>query len=194
MNEVDIAISLMRDGFASAKNVMERILHTPIAIERIENDDYAIQRLILNGGPQIQVLKTELKGEIVGACFLLLTESDVHKISNACLPEKINLSKSKESELMKAQFLMEIDNMIAAAVITEFANFFDILAYGDVPTLEQIPSNSLNNYLEFETSQFETVIHSRAIFHAPDLAISPHFIWIFQGELLDKIKNVKTTN
>ncbi|MEP1097231.1 MAG: hypothetical protein ABJG78_19100 [Cyclobacteriaceae bacterium] len=189
MNEVDVAADLIRGGFASAKNSMEQILRTPIAVERIEHDDYAMDRFMLNGGDEVHLLKTELRGELAGACYLLFTSDEVGKINKACLPDSILENRSPENELMKIEFLKEFDNMLSAAVITEFANFLGILLYGDVPSLDIISTFSLAKYLDGETEKFDNVIHLRAIFHGPELAISPHFIWAFQGELLDKIKN-----
>jgi len=189
-NEVEAAAQLINGGFSLAKKSMEQILQTPIAIERIEYDDQALDRFALVGGNEVHLLKTELKGELAGACYLIFANDDVEKINHACLPLDISSGKSADSELMKVEFLKEIDNILAASVITEFANALEILAYGDVPSLVSIPSSTLHKYIESEIKKNETVIHSRAIFHGPALSISPHFIWIFQDELLDKIKNI----
>ena len=134
--------------------------------------------------------KTELKGQLKGTSHLIFSEDEVTKIYKACLPPNIINDDSAESKMMKMGFLSEIDNMVAAAVITEFSNFLGLDLFGHVPSLQVMSSREVNEFLEKESGEFDSVIHFKANFHGIELNISPDFIWIFQDKFVERIKEV----
>ncbi len=138
----------------------------------------------------VHAIKTELKGELKGTSHLIFREDEVAQIYKTCLPAQILESDSPESSMMKMGFLTEIDNMMAAAVITEFSNFLGLEIYGHVPTLTVLDSGEVNDYLKKESGEFDSIIHFKAIFQGVELDISPDFVWIFQEEFVDKIKEL----
>ncbi|MEO9484747.1 MAG: hypothetical protein ABJG47_14910 [Ekhidna sp.] len=174
-----------------AKSSMEQILQSPINIEQI---DYISAELDLDrfGGPNqdVHLIKTELLGELKGTSHLIFSEKEVAKLYEACLPEKIAKDNSKESVIMKLGFLTEIDNMVSAAVITEFSNCLDVEIYGNVPSLKVLKATELNEFIVKESSEFESIIHFKAVFHGKELDICPDFIWVFHNKFVDKIKNL----
>jgi len=191
-NEIEVATKLINGGLAMAKTSMEQILQSPITLEKVafgvEADD--LSKIGDMGSHNVSLIKTELKGELKGSCYLIFSESDVDKINKACLPPEILENDSPESKMMMMGFLTEIDNMVAAAVITEFANFLGVELYGNVPSLHVMEHDKVNEYLTNETTSYDSVIHFKAIFHGAELDISPDFIWIINEKFVDKIKEV----
>lgn len=190
-NEIEVATKLINGGLAMAKSSMEQILQSPITLKKvafgIDKEDVSKFR---SEADNVSLIKTELMGELKGSCFLVFSESDVEKINKACLPADILNDDSAESKMMILGFLTEIDNMVAAAVITEFANFLGVDIYGNVPSLHVLNKNKVNEFLANETTSFDSVIHFKAIFKGEELDISPDFIWIFNEKFMDKIKEV----
>ena len=90
---------------------------------------------------------------------------------------------------MKLGFLTEIDNMVSAAVITEFSNFLDVEIYGMVPSLKVLKAKDVNQHLMDDSKEFESVIHFKAVFHGKELNICPDFVWAFHDKFVDKIKD-----
>ena len=135
-NELKVATKLIFEGLSMAKASMEQILQSPINIEQI---DYGTSDMDINrfGGDdsEVHVIKTELLGELKGTSHLIFSEQEVKKLYESSLPPKIVADDSKESTIMKLGFLTEIDNMVSAAVITEFSNFLGVEIYGNVPSL-----------------------------------------------------------
>ncbi|MEP4002539.1 MAG: hypothetical protein ABJM12_19170 [Ekhidna sp.] len=138
----------------------------------------------------VHLIKTELMGELKGTSHLIFSEKEVSKLYEACLPEKIAKDDSNESTIMKLGFLTEIDNMVSAAVITEFSNFLDAEIYGNVPSLKVLKATELNEFITKESSEFESIIHFKAVFHGKELDICPDFIWVFHNKFVDKIKKL----
>lgn len=194
-NELEVATKLIFDGLSMAKATMEKILQSPITITKIDYGN--VQREVTSvadfytkTGDPVHLIKTELKGDLLGTSHLIFSESEVTRIYEACLPEKILLDDSPESKMMKLGFLTEIDNMVAAAVITEFANFLNLDIFGHVPSLQVMKASEVNAYIEKESVGYDAIFHFKAIFHGTELDISPDFVWVFQSEFVEKLKNV----
>ena len=190
-SELKVATKLIFDGLSMAKSSMEMILQSPISIEKI---DYVSAELDMDrfGGPDqdVHLIKTELLGELKGTSHLIFSEKEVAKLYDACLPEKIVKDNSKESMIMKLGFLTEIDNMVSAAVITEFSNFLNMEIYGNVPSLKVMKATELNDFIVKDSSEFESIIHFKAVFQGKELDICPDFIWVFHNKFIDKIKDL----
>ncbi len=192
-NEIEVATKLINGGLSMAKTSMEQILQSPINIEKVDygNDAQGIgSKYNMLDGSSVSLLKTELMGDLKGSCHLIFTADEVDKINRACLPEKVLADDSEQAKMMKMGFLTEIDNMVAAAVITEFANFLGLDLYGQVPSLHVVKPEDVNDYLGKESKVFDTVIHFKAIFSGSELGIAPHFVWMVQDEFMNKIKEV----
>ncbi len=191
-NELEVATKLIFDGLSMAKASMEQILQSPITIKKIDysDEDKELPTFDANSGHEVHLIRTELIGELKGISHLIFTEEDVNRICKACLPGNVLDDDSPESQMMKMGFLTEIDNMVAAAVITEFSNFLGLDIFGHVPSLHVMKSNEVNDYLAKESTDIDSIIHFKAIFHGTELDISPDFVWIFQNELVQKIKQL----
>ncbi len=189
-NEIAAATKLIFDGLSMAKLSMEQILQSPISIERIDYGDEKQKspEFAQKTDENVHLIKTELKGELKGTSYLIFTEDDVTKIFKACLPPNILEDESDSSKMMKMGFLTEIDNMVAAAVITEFANFLGLEIYGHVPSLQVMTAGEVNEYMTKEADELDSVIHFKAIFSGTELDIAPDFVWVFHDKFVDKIK------
>ena len=192
-NELEIASKLVFDGLSMAKKSMEQILQSPISIEKVDYSDSVksvLPKYMQVDAHTVHVIKTQLIGELKGISFLVFSDQEVKKVYEACLPATIINSNSPESKMMKMGFLTEVDNMMAAAVITEFSNFLGLEMYGNVPSLHVMKGEEVNEFLEKESGSFTSVIHFKAIFQGKELDISPDFIWVFQEEFVNKIKDL----
>ncbi|MEP0367955.1 MAG: hypothetical protein ABJN36_19065 [Cyclobacteriaceae bacterium] len=191
--ELEVASKLVFDGMSMAKKSMEQILQSPISMVKVDYSDKikdALPRYAKEPEQSVHLIKTDLMGELKGMSHLIFTEDEVNKIYRACLPATIIESQSAESKMMKMGFLTEVDNMMAAAVITEFSNFLGLEIYGMVPSLDVISSRGINTYLEKQTSGFDSIIHFKANFQGMEMDISPDFIWVFHEEFMNKIKDL----
>lgn len=189
-NEIAAATKLIFDGLSMAKLSMEQILQSPISIEKIDYgaEDQKSPRFMPKSDKNVHLIKTELKGDLKGTSYLIFTEEEVAKIFKACLPPNVLEDESDSSKMMKMGFLTEIDNMVAAAVITEFANFLGVEIYGHVPSLQVMTSSEVNDYMDKEADEMDSVIHFKAIFQGTELDIAPDFVWVFHDKFVDKIK------
>jgi chemotaxis protein CheY-P-specific phosphatase CheC len=189
-NELQVATKLIFDGLSMAKSSMEMVLQSPITLEKVDfGEKDSVMSDDTDPDAKVHVIKTALMGELKGSCFLIFTENDVNRVLKACLPENVIKDDSAEGNMMKMGFLTEIDNMVAAAVITEFSNFLKMEIYGGVPSLHIKKSDEVNNYIKSDISELDQIIHFKAIFNGKELNISPDFIWVIHQKFVDKIKS-----
>ena len=190
-DELKVATKLIFEGLSMAKASMEQILQSPISIEKIEygTSDMDLAKFGTDES-EVHVIKTELMGELKGTSHLIFSENEVTKLYQSCLPPNVANDDSSESTIMKLGFLTEIDNMVSAAVITEFSNHLGVEMYGNVPSLKVIKASELSSYLDEESSELEQIIHFKAVFEGKELDISPDFIWVFHNKFVDRIKDL----
>ena len=192
-NELQVASKLIFDGLSMAKSSMEQILQSPITIQEIQYGDAqkdVVDCFYTGNVEKVHLIKTDLIGEIKGVSYLIFSETEVSKICKSCLPPSILENDTPEGQMMILGFLSEIDNMVSAAVITEFSNFLGLDIYGGVPSMEVMDSVEVDDTLKNRVTELDSIIHFKAIFHGKELDIAPDFVWILQNEFVDRIKNV----
>jgi chemotaxis protein CheY-P-specific phosphatase CheC len=191
-SEIGVVTELIEGGLSMASDAMQNVLQSPITIKRI---DYDVEesgnslQFCTKIDSKVHLLRTELKGDLKGVCYLVLSESEVEKILKACLPPSILEDPSAQNMMMRDGFLTELDNMVAAAVITQFADHLDVMLFGNVPSLIVKKPEEVNHYIKEESKDYHTILHFKAIFDGAELDISPDFIWMVQEDFADKIKS-----
>lgn len=197
--EVRVATRLIDLGLSKAAKALQSILNSPISITALDfiitnsvdeiDTDFCTKRKT-----KTYLLKTILVGELDGICHLVFSEEEVSTVYGACLPESILTGKSEQNDMMKKEFLTEIDNIVAAAAITEFANFLELNVYGGVPSLHVMNAEMTNQYIAGQSDMLRSIIKFKAHFHAPELDIFPDFIWLLDDNFIDKIKNLSNSS
>ena len=84
--------------------------------------------------------------------------------------------------------LTEIDHIVAASAITEFANYLNIKMYGGVPSLLVMDGDSVNEYMMNEADSLSSLIQFKAYIHGPELDIIPDFVWLMEESFIAEIK------
>lgn len=190
-HEIEIATKLINHGLGQGAGSLQQMLNSPIDIDAI---DFNIVNMPKEAkfsskvGSKIHVLNTQLIGEIKGICHLVLSEDEVNKVHKACLPESIITSQSEEHITLKNELLTEIDNIVAASAITEFANYLNIKMYGGVPSLLVMDGDSVNEYMMNEADSLSSLIQFKAYIHGPELDIIPDFVWLMEESFIAEIK------
>lgn len=117
--ESEIANDVINKGLSKAALSLEQIVQSKVELEPIdityEKIDDIFQYTQKNDA-ETHLLKTEIKGEIKGICYLVFTIDEINKIHQKCLPTKILESQALNDMMMKGAVLKEIDNMLSAAV------------------------------------------------------------------------------
>lgn len=135
----------------------------------------------------VHLLRTEVVGEFKGASFLALKTIDVYKIHERCLPKSVFESDNPKNRALKGAVLLELDNIVSAAVVTVLANSIDASLYGDVPKLKVTSGHKVNEYLTSEFTKFNDAINVKATIQVDEADMTLSFIWIMEGAFYEAI-------
>ena len=91
---------------------------------------------------------------------------------------------------MTEAFLLEIDNIMTANVVTQFSNIFQKKIYGDVPSLFMLKGNEINKFLSENHNNELNVIYFNARFNTKSFEINPEFIFMMDDVFFENVKSV----
>lgn len=189
--ESSAADKLVRYGLLKAGLALKSILSADVALKSLEldvNQSDDLPTYCSKQKEKVHLLKTELVGDLKGFCHLIFSENEVSIIQNTCLPEQILINNNPETRLMKLEFMTEIDNMVAGAVITQLSNHLEKEVYGNVPSLHIMQADEVNKYVQSEAEAYGTSVALRAVFSIPALNVEAEFLWLMREEFIDSIK------
>ncbi|MGL1887063.1 MAG: hypothetical protein OCD76_11175 [Reichenbachiella sp.] len=190
--EKSVAERLMKFGLAKGALSLEMMVGSPVVMKSIDlgiPSVDGIHQYTKKEDQKLYLLKTDLVGDLKGFCHLIFSDEDVHKIQSKCLPEDIMAGNNSQSRLMKLEFMTEIDNMVAGAVVTQLANYLNLEVYGNVPILTTMQANEVNTHIDAESQDASAGSILKTVFHLPELNVFAEFIWLFQDKFIELISD-----
>lgn len=186
----NVLIHIMNSGFERAASSFSRLIGKQV---RITNSQSVLVRhdselsWISEEKGDLYIAVTRIIGDISGKSFLIFNQEESQEIFKT-------LNFSGTSNELHEAFLLELDNIISASVISDLSNTLGIEVYGDVPHLIKIHSRELQHFMESEISKDDpsTVIFSNTTFHfQSNDRIHPQFIWKLSSKVFEMIPDVK---
>lgn len=196
--ELDVTRELLNIAFANSADSFSAIAKQTVLFEPImfEIDQDAENFQIASTGQDDWVaLETSIMGSMTGKSYLLFDSEQAEYIHEVGLPKEI---KGEQRKMLEDAILLEIDNMLAAAVITEFSNLMNIPMYGGVPSMQKLKEsevnnlvkNDLDNFAKNESEKFYVVKTNLTYILSEKSTIKPQFVWIFSEVFLNAIKDM----
>lgn len=185
---INIALANAADAFS--KLAQERVLIKGFNLCFLEKEEY-YKVLESENKSLFYILSTDIKGKLDGKSYLLFNDDDTRKIFKVFAPNHIEISETGLNEFQQA-VLLEIDNILTAAFITQLSNILNLFTYGDVPKILACSKEKTLEYFEQNIKDFDIVLNIHAKFESSDTKMSPSYIWYFKSEFLYAIKNLIT--
>ncbi len=188
--ELDITKELISIALANAADAFSKMAGEKVLVQQF---DLTIgtpgARAVLPEGFEaaLHVLTTEVKGNLEGKSYLVFNQSDTKRICQVFAPGQATYTGEGLGELEEA-LLLELDNILSAAVITQLSNFLDTFIYGGVPGLRTLSHGEALTRFGAETEHFDVVFHIHARFKSYRTNLQPSFIWYFKSEFLEAIR------
>ncbi len=190
--ELDITKEIINIGIAKAADSFSFFIKGKVMIQLLDlkvnfENYFSLSRKY----PAMKnyLLKTEIKGELKGEAYLLFDELEAEKIVDSNLPDSIKNNPIGKIKMTEA-FLLEIDNIITASVITQFSNIFHKKIFGDVPSLKILGGNEINQFLNADSNKNLNVIYFNARFITENAEINPEFIWLLDDTFFEEVKKL----
>ena len=191
--ELDLAEKIINIGLAKASDSMAFFTKEKVLLNSLE---VTLKELATinsfsekHNDENIAILSTELIGELTGICFLIFSEADCKKIEEVCLPEQFRSDVINSTEMLDA-LLLEMDNIIAASVITQFSNIFKFKVHGGVPGIKRIKVSELTPTVKNMSKNPSYMLYFKSNFNTYSMNINPEFVWLLDDNFINGVKKI----
>jgi hypothetical protein len=139
-----LIMHVMQDGFSNAAVAFGKITgcaigHTPV-VRTLASD------LSVIAPGDASLLVTQLIGDFPGTSYLVIPA-----IAEEMISRKVCFQRPQLGTGFREAFLLELTNIVSAAVVTELSNFLQAELYGDVPQLKRMEAINIPQYLSMDS-------------------------------------------
>lgn len=182
----DIFNELVNIGYAHSADALSMILFEGVLMQQVDFSGDISKYRSSNPGKNFILLKTELMGDLSGISYLYMSEQQAKVVFDRCLPEWDGTNPEARKEMEKA-ILMEIDNMLAASVVTKLSNLLGVTLYGGVPEILVLNEEETDKLFKEKQAEFNGA--SCYSYFRPLTAQSyqPGFVWFFGEDFVEKV-------
>jgi chemotaxis protein CheY-P-specific phosphatase CheC len=179
---------IMNKGFEKAAKSFSMLVNRPLSFSYLNmilvHHDQEFSYMSGQQG-NLMVLTTNMIGELSGKSYLILNEQERAEICQSVSP-----TKELDIKLQEA-LLLEIDNIVSASVIGQLADELGIEVYGDVPHLQYVKSEKIQEFLSSSISNENpsTILLCDTTFVLDNHNhINPKFIWKLSEKIFKMIE------
>ena len=186
--EYKITSLIISNAIAHAAQSLSKLLKDEVKLFKLDLIDqlaYQVTLPDINEGKECYLLKTTIFGDIRAISNLIVNDIDAERIWQITQPENIPMQQE-----MQEAILMEMDNILTAAVVSEIANILQVSVFGGVPGLQKIPSSEAMSVILPDEEGYDYQFILKTSFICKTTEINPSFVWFFQRELLDNVKQI----
>jgi chemotaxis protein CheY-P-specific phosphatase CheC len=134
----------------------------------------------------IFLLTTKLEGELRGIAYLLFTQEEVDALMRIRYADQ--LWDQAKFQRKRDGLILEIDNIITASVMSQFANHFGYNTYGGTPRLDIISNQQLAETIEQGIRNNEFTLEFNAKLVSEGVNINANFVWFLDKSFIEGIK------
>jgi len=173
-----IKSAFANSAMAFAKFTYREVKVTSISI--VSEEEY-IESTSSNN--HIYILVSELKGDMRGKCYLNFTKKDAESLFELALPA----AYIDDASMQKA-ILLELDNILTAAVVSLLSDRLKINTYAHVPELIMGTKTMLNSLLDQDYKEEKLVLQFKTNFSITNHDLETEFIWVLDAAFLDIVE------
>jgi chemotaxis protein CheY-P-specific phosphatase CheC len=189
-NELQNALHIARTGLEKAAESLTFFMKQAV---RVNDSGFSMQPAAhlddfpLRTGSSIYLLITDVIGELPGVCCLVFTEEEANQLIHAALPTSVTSNPQMMAEMGDA-FLLEVDNIISASVVTQFSNHLKCRIHGGVPRMMKLNGDELRSFVKSKVYNDSFAINFKTSFLSDHINFSPEFLWLFDKAFIERIK------
>ena len=174
-------IALGNAGSAMAKMVRDEFLIKGVEI-KAENPENHFK--LLDQNEKYHMLFTEVVGDLSAATYLLISPEVENILCDVLLPGSM-LGRAE----MREATMLEIDNIVIAAMVTKFSEILGQNIHGDVPAYQQKARTEVESEISHKLAEMDACVSFRGRITTFYKGISIEFICFFDDSIVNAIKN-----
>jgi chemotaxis protein CheY-P-specific phosphatase CheC len=191
--ELDLIRELFSMGLASAADSLSMMTGCKIITQSLRIHGYQENSHVnfgLKSKRKVNIFTSYLKGDLAGVSFWTLGLRDSIRLSKLMLGSAgKNRSREAVMELREA-VLLEMDNVITAAVVTRMANLLDKRLYGNVPGVEGVDRRKLQAFIQEKVEPIDPAVQILSKIRVVDHAINMEFHWYLPAEFIESLRKL----
>ncbi len=187
--ELDLATEVINIGLAKAGDSLSFFTREKVLIrskDLVIYNSYE-KNLFSKSSDPITILSTQIRGGMNGYCYLIFNREEVDRLNQISFPQRILDNPEQLAEMGKGM-LMEADNIITAAVVTQFSNLFKIDMHGYVPEHFSGNYKEVDNYIRTHATKGNYMLHFNTTLFSGEQNISPEFLWCLDETFVSAVK------
>jgi len=187
--ELDLATEAINIGLAKAADSLSFFTREKVVIRSKDLiiSEIKEEKLYTKSSDPLTVLSTQIKGGMKGYCYLIFTQKEIEHLFQLSLPKSVLDNKEQMVEMGKA-ILMEVDNIITAAVVTQFSNLFKTDMHGYVPEHFSGNKQEVDSYIRGHTNEGNLILHFNTPLISGVQSIAPEFLWCMDDTFIQAVK------
>ncbi|KXX67513.1 hypothetical protein [Flammeovirga sp. SJP92] len=167
-------------------NALSTVLKDEILVRNVtEVKDLDKKRLLRQDYKEdVFVLTTDIIGDMKAETMLIVHGEDEQSIIESTLP-RTEWGKKQMREAM----LLELDNILIAAFVTKFANLFNNMIYGHVPSVQEMSLENFDKFIHEREQEMNVSYALKAELGAFKSRVNLELICMFDESLIPFVRN-----
>ncbi|MEM6297267.1 MAG: hypothetical protein AAF740_01110 [Bacteroidota bacterium] len=135
----DLSLSVLNLAMVHAANALGKMMQEEVLLSRVQ---FSPQKWDWKGeSDDLYVMRTDIKGDFAGETYLVVVPEDEPPMSDVLLPGSLQARPE-----MREAILLEVDNILIAALVTRLSEVLRSQIIGDVPEAQGYTRESLNTF------------------------------------------------
>jgi chemotaxis protein CheY-P-specific phosphatase CheC len=195
--EFGVARQLLHIALANAAAAFSKMAAAQVAVKDfkvfIPRNDGFTELLQDESGAFSFMLTTEMKGDLSAKSYLVFNQSAINALNKIFLQAATHTPEGELSPLQQSA-LLELDNILSAAVITQIADLLKVFVYGDVPYLYGLSKKDMAVFFHQDAAVYNPALCMQAKFHLSHMPVASSFLWLFRTDFLLSVKELVKHN
>ena len=189
--ELDLATEVINIALSKAADSLSFFTREKVVIRSkdLVFSEIHENKLFNKSSYPLTILSTQIRGEMTGYCYLIFNNTEVDQLSKISFSDTILNNPDQLKEMSKAM-LMEVDNIITAAVVTQFSNLFKLEMHGYVPEYLSGNKEEVDTFIKKHTKEGNLILHFNTALFSGEQKISPEFLWCLDDSFIKAVKKI----
>lgn len=172
--ETELAESLTSIGLAHASSAFSMLTNDRVTFKKMSFNSRDFLKDENRKDKNMQLLFTPFIGDVLFDSYLIISYQDAFKIASSIMK-----GATVREEMVQA-VLLELDNILSAAVATKYANILQRNIAGDVPRTYQKSYQSLKSHLMERAEKFDACYSCNTRFRLSHTKAEAEYVFFFQ--------------
>lgn len=175
--------SATKVALSNACKALSNMFHDEVIVDKLTFGNDCPQ-WVNNATDKYASVFSKVIGDFTANTFLLFDEHAEGQVAEVLLPDAMRAKKQ-----MRDAILMELDNILVAALVTKYANLFGTKIHGHVPSLEKTADAKLIDLISSKNEKIKTVVSFEAEVLAFKSQLTLRLMFFFDAQLLDVLSS-----